>query len=159
MINTISMEQRKCHELRKLKKDPTTTKYLILKQVGYYEVNFYKIQRGMTDQNNTTMYVTTSLRKPIIKWYYSKLLHPWTTRMTKTMMMWYEWPNMVTDINKSNRTCNCCQKFKLTAHKQYVSIPLPTKTSPEPWNEVHLYLVGPLSEKFYNTRNEPLRQI
>jgi hypothetical protein len=60
----------------------------------------------------------------------------------------FYWPGVDVAVKKFVRTCNICQKCKLTAVKKYGKIPLPASPHLTPWEEVHIYLIGPWDVRY-----------
>jgi hypothetical protein len=53
--------------------------------------------------------------------------------MQATVKESFYWPSIDAAIDKVIRTCDICQKCKITAVKKYGKIPLPKHTNLAPW--------------------------
>jgi len=66
----------------------------------------------------------------------------------------FYWPGIDAAIESLVRTCNTCQRRKLTVVKKYGKIPLPRTSKLAPWKEVHVDLIGPWDVR-YNATTVP----
>jgi hypothetical protein len=66
-----------------------------------------------------TIYVPVSLRQSILQWYHTSLQHPGIKRMQATIKESFYWPGIDASVESLVRTCNTCQKCKITAVKKY----------------------------------------
>jgi len=98
-----------------------------------------------------TIYVPTSLRASLLQWYHLTLQHPGVKRMQATIREHFYWPGIDAAVESLVRTCDTCQKCKLTAVKRYGKIPLPAPSTLAPWEEVHMDLVGPWDVQYNST--------
>ena len=101
-----------------------------------------------------TIYVPVSLRQSILQWYHTSLQHPGIKRMQATIKESFYWPGIDASVESLVRTCNTCQKCKITAVKKYGKIPLPINATISPWEEVHVDLIG-LWDVHYNSSSIP----
>jgi hypothetical protein len=63
--------------------------------------------------------------------------------MQATIRESFYWPGMDASFESLVRTCDTCQKCKITAVKKYGRIPLPVSTTISLWEEVHVDLISP----------------
>jgi hypothetical protein len=98
-----------------------------------------------------TIYVPPSLRASLLQWYHSTLQHPGVKRMQATVREHFYWPGIDAAIESLVRTCDTCQRCKLTAVKRYGKIPLPATSTLAPWEEVHVDLIGPWDMQYNST--------
>jgi len=100
--------------------------------------------------HNTTeaVYVPTSMRASILQWYHTTLQHPGVKCMQATLKENFHWPGVDAAVESLVRTCETCQKCKLTAVRKYGKLPLPANTAIKPWEEVHVDLIGPWDVKY-----------
>ena len=61
---------------------------------------------------NSKIVIPTALRKYVLNWYHTYLLHPGSTRMEETIKQHFYWPNLQSDVRKYVGTCDICQKCK-----------------------------------------------
>jgi hypothetical protein len=66
-----------------------------------------------------TIYVPVSLHQSILQWYHTSLQHPGIKRMQATIKESFYWPGIDASVESLVRTCNTCQKCKITAVKKY----------------------------------------
>jgi hypothetical protein len=94
------------------------------------------------------IYVPEALRADLLNWYHDMLLHPGEARMVATIKQHFYWKGMDSDISQLVKTCEECQKFKITAQKKYGKIPLPNNVVVEPWNTIQVDMIGPWTVSF-----------
>ena len=84
-----------------------------------------------------------TLVKHMIEWYHENLQHAGVTRTQKTMAKYFTWKKMKEEIEDFIKTCDICQRFKITRVKNYGKIlentPLHQR---EIWEVVHLDCMG-----------------
>jgi hypothetical protein len=100
------------------------------------------------------IYVPASLRNAVLQWYHTSLQHPGIKRMQATIKENFYWPGIDASVESLVRTCDTCQKCKITAVKKYGKIPLPVSNTISPWEEVHVDLIGPW-DVHYNSISIP----
>jgi hypothetical protein len=71
--------------------------------------------------------------------------------MQATLKESFYWPGVDAAIESLVRTCETCQKCKITAVKKYGKIPLPANNKLTPWEEVHVDLIGPWDVQYNST--------
>ena len=98
-----------------------------------------------------TIYVPASLRASLLQCYHLTLQHPGVKRMQATLREHFYWPGIDAAVESLVRTCDTCQKCKLTAVKRYGKIPLPVTSTLAPWEEVHVDLIGPRDVQYNST--------
>ena len=95
------------------------------------------------NEDEWKIYIPTKLKAELIDRYHDVLKHPGTTRMINTINKNFGWPGLIAGIKKFVKNCDKCQRYKLTARKKYGKIPVDDRKRIEPWDEVHVDLVGP----------------
>ena len=94
------------------------------------------------------VYVPEILRDNTLDWFHTNLQHPGQERMANTIRQNFTWPKLAQDVATMVATCNACQRRKVTGQKKYGHIPLPDDHQVEPWDSVHVDLIGPWDVKF-----------
>jgi hypothetical protein len=85
--------------------------------------------------------VPQSLQRQIVDWYHTMLAHPSKTRTIKTIEQHFHWQTLSRDIKQFIQTCQTCQHYK-QQRKNYGHSPTKIQCDIEPWNEVHVDLIG-----------------
>ena len=76
--------------------------------------------------------------------------HPASHRQHKTMQSTFYWPHMETTIDKFVRKCIKCKRSKLHGGKQaYGLLPPRTNRTVNPFDIVHVDLIGPYGDGYY----------
>jgi hypothetical protein len=70
------------------------------------------------------------------------LAHPGKTRTIKTIEQHFHWQTLSRDVKQFVQTCQTCQHYKRQC-KNYGHLPTKIQRDIEPWNEVHVDLIGP----------------
>jgi hypothetical protein len=70
------------------------------------------------------------------------LAHPGETRTIKTIEQHFHWQTLSRDVKQFIQTCQTCQHYKRQC-KNYGHLPTKIQHDIEPWNEVHVDLIGP----------------
>lgn len=121
-------------------------------ELGYKNPKYTKDTRENIELYVTTterkIYVPVSLRDDLIKWYHEMLLHPGEARMKATVKQHFYWKGIDAAIESFVSTCDACQKNKITAPKKYGKIPMPNNIIVEPWDSVHVDMIGPWTVSF-----------
>jgi hypothetical protein len=86
--------------------------------------------------------VPQSLQRQIVDWYHTMLAHPGKTRTIKTIEQHFHWQTLSCNIKQFVQTCQTCQHYK-RQRKNYGHLPTKIQCNIEPWNEVHVDLIGP----------------
>lgn len=86
------------------------------------------------------MYVPKALRKDILEWYHTYLVHPGITRTKETIRQHMTWPGLSNDVEKYVKTCSICQKNK-RQKKKYGKLPA-KQAEVFPWKTVCVDLIG-----------------
>jgi RNase H-like domain found in reverse transcriptase/Integrase zinc binding domain/Reverse transcriptase (RNA-dependent DNA polymerase) len=101
--------------------------------------------RVITEQdlhdNQSRIIVPASLRKRLVEWYHTNLIHPGVHRLYNTLHQHYTWPKMMEDIRQYIRNCGPCQKAK-RGLKGYGKLSK-KDTETQPWKDVAVDLSGP----------------
>ena len=88
--------------------------------------------------------IPTEIRLRLVIFYHSNLLHPGVEKTYQSMKQIFYWPGMKNTILRFNKTCITCKKAKLHGGKQdYGKIPAKKVTSNNPFDVVHVDLIGP----------------
>lgn len=90
---------------------------------------------------NNRIVVPSTLRRPIMDWYHTFLLHPGRERLYQSLRPHFIWRSMYADINTFVRDCPTCQKYK-RQKKSYGQLPV-KQHDPHPWHTVAVDLIGP----------------
>lgn len=85
--------------------------------------------------------VPMTLRKCLMAWYHTNLIHPGITRVDVTLHQHTTWPSMRWDISNYTQPCKPCQIDKRGAHK-YCKLPA-KDIKQEPWHGICIDLAGP----------------
>jgi hypothetical protein len=86
--------------------------------------------------------VPQSLQRQIVDWCHTMLAHPGKTRTIKTIKQHFHWQTLSQDVQQFVQTCQTCQHYK-RQRKNYGHLPTKIQHDIEPWNEVHVDLIGP----------------
>jgi hypothetical protein len=86
--------------------------------------------------------VPQSLQRQIVDWYHKMLAHPGKTRPIKTIEQRFHWQTLSCDVKQFVQTCQTYQHYKQQC-KNYGHLPTKIQCDIEPWNEVHVDLIGP----------------
>jgi hypothetical protein len=71
--------------------------------------------------------------------------------MKATLKENFYWPSIDASVESLGCTYDTCQKCMLTAMRKYGKIPFPSNTKVAPWEEVHVYLIGPWDDHYNST--------
>ena len=85
--------------------------------------------------------VPETLRKRLMKWYHTMLLHPGADRLYITLHQHYTWPNMSRDVSTYVKNCPICQRAK-RGLRGYGKLPVKDPET-EPWKDIAVDLTGP----------------
>ena len=85
--------------------------------------------------------VPASLRKRLLEWYHTTLVHPGVNRLYNTLRQHYTWPKMHEHIKQYTQHCGPCQKGK-RGLRGMGELPL-KDVETEPWKDVAVDLSGP----------------
>jgi hypothetical protein len=124
------------------KKDKYLEKQVMKKHSKYEEA---VIEKTVVFTYQGKIYVPVPLRKEVIAWYHQYLCHPGVNRTEQTIRQTMYWPGLTEDVKKHVKKCLPCQMCKKT-QKPYGHLP-PKEAEVEPWQEVHVDLVGPWKVK------------
>ena len=87
------------------------------------------------------IYVPKPLRKHVIEWYHTYLMHPGATRTEETIKQHLYWPGLQDEVKAAVTKCATCQKRKKQIRKFGH---LPEKVAEaEPWEKLCVDLIGP----------------
>ena len=71
--------------------------------------------------------------------------------MIATIRKHFTWPDITKDITQYVATCKEFHMAKQTAPKEYGKIPMASNVVTEPWEEIHVDMIGEWKVKFMNT--------
>lgn len=94
-------------------KDPPKYKHIVRDTVPLY-----------AHRTTEAFYVPKSMRASILPWYHTTLQHPGVKHMQATLKENFHWPGVGAAVELLVKTCETCQKCKLTAVKKYGKLPL-----------------------------------
>ncbi len=98
------------------------------------------------------IFVPKVLRKHVVEWYHTYLLHPGETRTEETIAQHLYWPNIRKTVQEHVKTCEQCQLAKRKRLK-YGHVPLKNvDTETQPWRRLCVDCIGPYKIK---RRNKP----
>ena len=70
------------------------------------------------------------------------LVHPGKSHTIKTIAQHFHWSSLATDVKQHVQLCATCQHYKKQC-KKYDHLPVKTQPDLDPWEEVHVDLIGP----------------
>jgi len=98
------------------------------------------------------IFVPKVLRKHVVEWYHTYLLHPGETRTEETIAQHLYWPNIRKTVQEHVKTCEKCQLAKRKRLK-YGHVPIKNvDTETQPWRRLCVDCIGPYKIK---RRNKP----
>ena len=83
----------------------------------------------------------TVLRKYVVNWYHTYLLHPGHNRTEATISWHYYWPQLSDNIRTHIKVCKTCHKNKKQNFK-YGKLPA-KEADTIPWEILSVDLIGP----------------
>ena len=96
------------------------------------------------------IFVPKALRKHVVEWYHTYLLHPGETRTEETIAQHLYWPNIRKLVQEQVKTCEKCQLAKRKRLK-YGHLPVKNvDTEIQPWRRLCVDCVGPYKIKRRN---------
>ncbi len=102
---------------------------------------------------NGKIWVPAAMRLHLIKWYHENLQHAGVTRLLNTIEVHFGYPGIRKDLEELIRSCDICQRHKITGKKQYGKIPLtPALWGKEPWEVVYINCTGPWDIQYKRSR-------
>ena len=97
---------------------------------------------------NDLVWVPPALQAGIIEWYHENLYHPGSTRQINSIQVTFGWKGLRQQVDEYVRTCEQCQKMKITGKNKYGKLPLvPALRDKDPWEKVQVDCCGPWSIK------------
>ena len=96
----------------------------------------------LKNSNRQCIVIPQQLQYPAVRWLDSILGHAGITRLTETLSSHFCFPHMKDMVMDVIRKCDCCQKYKFH-HKPYGHLPPKNVSHVQPWDEVHVYMIGP----------------
>ena len=119
--------------------------------MGDKSVWAYHPKRG--NQEEALVYVPKDLRESLTEWYHDSLKHPGYDRLLETMRLHFNWPGMAKALETYAKTCDVCQRYKITAGRKYGKLPLAVDWDKYgPWQCVHVDMVGPWNIRYKLTK-------
>ena len=96
------------------------------------------------------IFVPKVLRKHVVEWYHTYLLHPGETRTEETIAQHLYWPNIRKLVQEHVKACEKCQLAKRKRLK-YGHVPLKNvDTETQPWRRLCVDCIGPYKIKRRN---------
>ena len=140
-IAEIGREQKKDKYLQKLQEQAPDKLGELFEDIGKKSGADHVVTELDATDNQQRIIVPQSLRKRLMAWYHTMLVHPGSDRMYYTLRQHYTWPNMSKEIKLYTKHCEACQKAKRGVRGRG-HIPM-KDTETEPWRDVALDLAGP----------------
>ena len=122
-------------------KDKKLSKLLANEKSGYHKQVYEGHDLVMYKDK---LYIPKSIQGRLLQWYHHFLCHPGGTRLAKTLSTICYWKGMQHQADALCKKCSTCQKFK-KRQKVYGHLPPKEVGQLEPWERVHIDLVGPYS--------------
>ena len=89
------------------------------------------------------IYVPKALRKHVVEWYHTYLMHPGETRTEASIAQHLYWPNIRAQVQQHVKSCVICQKAKGKKLK-YGHVPEKDATQEtQPWQKLCVDTIGP----------------
>ena len=110
------------------------------------------IMLATTDKGK--IYVPRSLRKQVLEWYHTYLMHPGASRTEETIKQHLYWPGLQENCKALTRTCLTCQLSKKQQRK-YGHLPAKTAET-KPWEILCVDLIGPYRIRRKGKKNSDL---
>ena len=130
-----------------VKSKPETYKKIT---IGNYDLIHHKTpsnsRPGTGPREYWKIVIPTGLVKMALKFFHRILRHPGSARMYFTMSRHFYFPNMKQVIIDFVKTCDICQRCKIS-FPGLGKVP-PKLADQNPWEEVHTDLIGPWEFKF-----------
>lgn len=96
------------------------------------------------------IFVPKVLRKHVVEWYHTYLLHPGETRTEETIAQHLYWPNIRKLVQEQVKACEKCQLAKRKRLK-YGHVPMKNvDTETQPWRRLCVDCIGPYKIKRRN---------
>ena len=86
--------------------------------------------------------IPQQLQFPAVRWIHSILGHAGISRLNETLSSHFWFPQMKRMIEEVLKRCLFCQRHK-TIHKHYGHLPPKNIKEINPWDEVHVDMIGP----------------
>ena len=90
---------------------------------------------------NGKNYVPRSLRKHVLEWYHTYLMHPGANRTEESIKQHLYWPGLQDNCKALTKTCLTCQLSKKQQRK-YGHLPVKAAET-NPWEMLCVDLIGP----------------
>ena len=150
----IEKSQNDDEELKKWTTEGHPTKVFEKKQLGNRNVWAYRAKR---EEKESLVFVPTKIREELTEWYHDTLKHPGAERLLATMRTHFNWPGMSKSIEQFTKTCDICQRYKITGNKKYGKLPLATDWDKYgPWECIHVDMVGPWKIRYKLTKTSKI---
>ncbi|MFM8622685.1 MAG: RNase H-like domain-containing protein, partial [Holophagaceae bacterium] len=89
------------------------------------------------------IYVPKALRRHIVEWYHTYLMHPGETRTEATIAQNLYWPNIRKTVEAIVKPCPICQKAKGTKKRKRGHLPEKSDIELQPWQRLCVDTIGP----------------
>ena len=100
------------------------------------------------------IFLPQRLQSHVVAWYHEYLQHPGKKRTEETICQWFHWLGLRSEVSTFCKTCELCQVSK-RQRKKYGYLKAKEAES-DPWEQVYIDLVGPLSVKLPNGKKKQL---
>ena len=148
----ILQKQNEDEELQEMIRNGHPTRVFIRKDLGDKSLWVFYSKRGKEDE--ALVYVPKDMRESLTEWYHDSLKHPGKDRLLETMRLHFNWPGMTKSLEDYSKTCDICQRYKITGGRKYGKLPLAVDWDKYgPWQCVHVDMVGPWSIRYKLTKN------
>ena len=101
--------------------------------------------------------VPRALRKRLMEWYHTTLMHPGINRTEATIKINFTWPKLHDGVEKLCKSCKICQLTKKMKIK-YEKLP-PKEAEVTPWDTLCIDLIGPYTIKKRNKKEWKLHAL
>lgn len=115
-VEFIATAQEQDEDLQKIVRDGHPTKLSETKELGSKTVWAYFPKRG---DEESLVFVPKNIREALTEWYHNTLKYPGAERLLATMILYFNWSGMKVIIEKCSKTCDICQRQKITGIKKY----------------------------------------
>lgn len=89
------------------------------------------------------IYIPQALRKHIVEWYHTYLMHPGETRTEETIAQHLYWPNIRKTVQTVVKPCSICQLAKGTKKRKHGHLPAKDDIESQPWQRLCVDTIGP----------------
>ena len=140
---------------REIKRHQRRDQKLMKSLEEHKDYNIKKVEGQNLIMYKNRIYVPETLKKRVMDWYHTYLVHPGTTRMINSIQTIMHWHGMRKDIEKFVHKCDLCQRCK-KQKKKYGHLP-PKQAETIPFKRVNVDLIGPYTIKGKDKKTYELR--